>query len=307
MQGDGASAGGQYDCLIIGGGPAGLTAATYLARYRRRVMVIDDGNSRAGLIPVSHNYPGYFGISGAELLGILRAQSEQYGASHLSGRVSALEPQEDHSFLAQADGREIGARAVIIATGVRDVDPQMPGLKSAVQSGSLRYCPICDGFEAADQRIGVLGTVASAARKSLFLRTYSADVTLLLTAPPTPQDESRLAALREGGVTISRAVVHDIDKHDAHVVVHLEGGGSCELDVLYPALGCDVHSGLASRLGARTDEDGYLVVDQHQKTGVPGLFAAGDIVSDINQLSVAVGHAAIAATAIHNSLPYNFR
>jgi thioredoxin reductase (NADPH) len=307
MRQDRASLNGRYDCLIIGGGPAGLTAATYLARFRRRVLVVDDGASRASLIPVSHNYPGYLGISGAELLVRLRTQAEQYGADHLRGRVGTLEPAEDHSFIVKAGSREIYARTVILAAGVIDQSPDMPGLKSAVQSGALRYCPICDGYEATDQRIGVLGTVSSAAKKSLFMRTYSADVTLLLTELPDDEDGGRIAALREGGVTISRSTVRDIEKHGERVAAHLADGGRCELDVLYPALGCDVRSDLAAKLGARTDETGYLVVDQHQQTGVPGLLAAGDIVSDLNQISVAVGHAAVAATAIHRSLPYNFR
>jgi thioredoxin reductase (NADPH) len=108
-------------------------------------------------------------------------------------------------------------------------------------------------------------------------------------------------------VRLSRAPVRDIDKHDEGIVVHLEGGGSCEMDTLYPALGCNVRSSLALKLGARADEAGYLVVDQKQRTGVPGVFAAGDVVSDLNQISVAVGHAAVAATAIHNALGYNLR
>lgn len=297
----------RYDCLIIGGGPAGLTAATYLARFRRRVLVVDEGDSRASLIPVSHNYPGYLGISGRDLLVTLRTQCEQYGADHLRGRVEALEPAEDHGFVARAGPRAIHARTVLLATGLRDLHPGMPGLASAVREGALRYCPICDGYEAADQRIAVLGTVASASGKAMFMRTYSADVTLLLTEPPAPEDESRLAVLREAGIGLSRATVIDIERHGEGIVAHLAGGGACEADVLYPALGCDVRSGLAARLGARVDQTGYLVVDHHQKTGVPGLFAAGDVVSDLNQLSVATGHAAIAATAIHNALRHNFR
>jgi thioredoxin reductase (NADPH) len=298
---------GRYDCLIIGGGPAGLTAATYLARFRRRVMVVDEGRSRASLIPVSHNYPGYLGISGGDLLVRLREQAEHYGADHLSGCVTALTPTDDHGFIATAGSRQIHARTVILATGIIDESPDMPGLRSAIREGALRYCPICDGYEATDQRIGVLGTVASASKKALFLRTYSAHVMLLLTEQPVPGDESKLAALHDSGVTVSRAVVRDIEKRGDGVAALFADGDAWELDVLYPALGCDVRSGLAAELGARTDGAGYLIVDQHQLTGVPGLLAAGDIISDVNQISVAVGHAAIAATAIHNRLPYNFR
>ena len=302
-----ASRNGRYDCLIVGGGPAGLTAATYLARFRRRVVVVDDGASRASLIPVSHNYPGYLGISGEDLLARLRAQAEEYGASQITERIAELTRTEENDFITKAGRHDIRARTVILATGVLDESPDMPGLRAAVKRGSLRYCPICDGYEAIDRRIGVLGTVRSAGKKALFMRTYSAEVTLLLADLPGAEDESRIAALRDGGVTISRSVVRDVEEHGERVVAHLVDGGSCELDVLYPALGCNVRSDLAATLGARTDETGYLVVDQHQQTGVPGLLAAGDVVSDLNQISVAVGHAAVAATAIHNSLSYNFR
>jgi thioredoxin reductase (NADPH) len=299
----------RFDCLIIGGGPAGLTAATYLARFRRRVIIVDDGNSRASLIPVSHNYPGYFGISGVDLLSLMRAQAEQYGAKHLRARVTALTREEegDQTFIAQANGEEIRARTVLVATGIVDEDPDLPGLKSAIERGALRYCPICDAFEATDQRIGVLGTIATAAQKSLFLRTYSAEVTLLTTDAPTPEDEGKLAALRDGGVRVTPAIVTAIEDRDGLICARLADDQCWEMDVLYPALGCDVRSDLAAQLGARTDSTGYLVVDQHQQTGVPGLLAAGDVVSDLNQMSVAVGHAAVAATAIHNSLPYNLR
>ena len=102
-------------------------------------------------------------------------------------------------------------------------------------------------------------------------------------------------------------MVSDVETMEGGIGVLLANGKRCDVDVLYPALGCDVRSDLATRLGARADDIGCLVVDQKQKTGIPGLLAAGDVVSDLHQLSVAVGHAAVAATAIHNSLPYNFR
>jgi thioredoxin reductase (NADPH) len=298
----------RVDCLIIGGGPAGLTAATYLARFRRNVLVVDEGNSRAALIPVSHNYPGYSGISGPDLIALLRRQSEEYGARHMRGRIEALEAEDGHGLVARGAGGTILARSVLLATGITDENPpDLPGWRIAVEKGALRYCPICDGYEARDKRIGVLGTVASGSAKSLFLRTYSADVTLLLMEAPTSDQDGALAALREAGVAVSPGVVDDVETQKGGIGVLLTSGKRCDVDVLYPALGCEVRSDLAARLGARTDEVGCLVVDQKQKTGVPSLFAAGDVVSDLHQISVAVGHAAVAATAIHNGLPYNFR
>jgi thioredoxin reductase (NADPH) len=295
------------ECLIVGGGPAGLTAAIYLARFRRRVLLVDEGKSRAALIPRSHNYPGYSGISGVDLLALLRGQAEEYGVAFLPGRVRDLEKIGDGGFLARVGGEEIHPNTVLLATGIVDESPDLPGLRSAIAVGVLRYCPICDGYEAADKRLGVLGTVKSAAQKAMFLRTYSADVILLPVAAPSHEDESSLARLRAGGVEIAPGSVCDLERDGTGVVALLADGSSSRIDVLYAALGSNVRSDLALALGAAANEGRCLVVDRHQRSSISGLFAAGDVVSDLDQISVAVGHAAIAATAIHNSLPYNFR
>jgi thioredoxin reductase (NADPH) len=295
------------DCLIVGGGPAGLTAAIYLGRYRRSVMLVDEGESRAALIPESHNYPGYAGIAGRDLLTLLRRQAGQFGARLIDGRVDALAPEADHLLVARFGGETVRARTVLLATGIVDKDPPLPGIRIAVQKGTLRYCPICDGYEASDQKIGVFGAVQSGGKKALFLRTYSVDVTLLLTEAPTDADEAMLKDLATSGVTVSSALRFDLEEQGTQISALLADGTRHEFDVMYPALGCEVRSGLARTLGATCDEAGCLLVDGQQCTAVPGILAAGDVVSDLHQLSVAVGHAAIASTAIHNSLPRNFR
>jgi thioredoxin reductase (NADPH) len=148
-----------YDCLIIGGGPAGLTAAVYLARYRRRIVLFDAGESRASLIPESHNYPGFpGGISGPGLLRALGKQTATYGLRQISARVTELK-REGVGFAATFAEQEIKARFILLATGIVDESPDLPGLDNAVAKGSIRYCPVCDGYEAADQRIGVLGSL----------------------------------------------------------------------------------------------------------------------------------------------------
>jgi thioredoxin reductase (NADPH) len=174
-----------YDCAIIGGGPAGLTAAIYLARYRRRIVVFDSGDSRAALIPESHNYPGFQkGVSGPALLRILRQQVETYGVAIRADRVTILQ-QAVSNFVVISDAHEIKAQFVLLATGIVDKSPRLPGLQEAISDGSIRYCPVCDGYEATDQRIGVLGRGNDAASKARFLRTYSKDVTLLsVDGPP---------------------------------------------------------------------------------------------------------------------------
>jgi thioredoxin reductase (NADPH) len=291
------------DCLIIGGGPAGLTAALYLARYRRDVIVIDDGTSRAALIPESHNYPGFSdGISGEALLARLAEQAEQYGARRHHGRVEAL-GREDDLFVAHAGGARLHARRVLLATGIVDDSPDLPDLEFVIERGALRYCPICDAYEALDRRIGVLGRAAPAAKKAVFLRTWSRDVTVLATDVPEPALNDELA--RAGVKIVARVAGLARDEH--RICARNADGETCDFDVVYPALGCRVRSDLARGLGAGCDDIGLLVVDDKQKTSIKGLYAAGDVVSDLHQISVATGHAAIAATAIHNGLPGNPR
>jgi len=294
------------DCLIVGGGPAGLTAAIYLARYLRRTSVVDDGNSRALLIPESHNYPGFKGIAGPELLRRLREQAAQYGAEFVHARVDELKREAD-AFVATVDGRATRAQRVLLATGIVDEKPAVEGLEQVVYQGAIRFCPICDGYEALDKRIGVLGSVKTASNKALFMRTYSADVTLLATDDPQSAPPELRARLDDAGVVLAPSSVVAVERESEGVAAVLQDGARYQLDTLYPALGCEVRSDLATSLGARRNDVGNLFVDDHQQTSVKGLYAAGDVVTDLHQISVATGHAAIAATAIHNSLERNLR
>ena len=294
------------DCLIIGAGPAGLTAATYLARYRRRIAVVDAGNSRARWIPVSHNCPGFpFGVPGTELLAKLRLQAETYEVDITAGKIVALRKQGD-DFIADAeDGTEYRARLVLLATGIVDILPVMEGVEEAIANGVLRVCAVCDAYEAKDERIGVLAPLASGLRHALFLRTFSRDVAVLPT-DSAPADPALVAEARAAGVRVL-SPPQTLRLLDAHCVAGFADGSSATFDTVYPTLGCDPKSALATPLGAKSNDDGELIVDDDQQTSVDGLYAAGDVVSELNQIAVAVGHAAIAATAIHNRLPRNLR
>jgi thioredoxin reductase (NADPH) len=288
------------DCLIIGGGPAGLTAAIYLARYRRTIKLIDAGDSRAALIPESHNYPGFQGINGRALLAKLREQAERYGADLVRGTVGGLRREGDE-FAARCDKGELRARTVLLATGLVDARPETEGLREGVAHGAIRFCPICDGYEAMDKRIGVIGSLAHAGPKAIFLRTYSREVILF----PTEMNGDG-AELAKAGVSIAARPL-SVAPEGERVTVRTDDGQRHVLDTLYPAMGCNVRSELAAALGADRTDIGNLRVDDHQRTNVRGLFGAGDVVSDLHQLSVATGHAAVAATAIHNRLAKNFR
>jgi thioredoxin reductase (NADPH) len=295
------------DCLIVGGGPAGLTAAIYLARFRRNVLVVDTGESRAALIPTSHNYPGFSsGISGVDLLAALRAQAERYGATLRHGEVRELAMDAHGGFAATLGSQTLAARKVLLATGIVDEEPDLPSCRKFVYQGAIRFCPICDAYEAMDKRIGVLGPIEQAVKKARFLRAYSRDVVVLPLKGAAVGNEER-AKLRELDIKVPDSCAADVTVSGDVVTVIMEGGTRCDVDVLYPALGAEVRSGLATRLGARCNENGCLYADEHQRTSVTGLYAAGDVTVELHQISVATGQAAIAATHIHNSLPPNPR
>lgn len=297
------------DCLIVGAGPAGLTAATYLTRFHRRIRVVDAGKSRARWIPTSHNVPGFtFGVAGTTLLEKLRAQAAGYGADVVEGRIARLErdPDADAGFVATAeDGRRWRARCVVLATGIVDRMPAMPGLEDAIARNVVRLCAVCDGYEASDERIAVYAPVDDAIRHAVFLRTFSRSVAAVRSEPGEPSPGCAQAA-REAKVPVlacATALEHD----GRCCVFRLEDGSAHRFDTVYPVLGGDAQSQLAIALGAAVDDNGELRVDAQQQTSVDGLYAIGDVVSALNQISVGVGHAAIAATAIHNRLPRNFR
>ena len=293
------------DCLIVGGGAAGLTAAVYMGRYKRSALLVDDGGSRLNLIPRTRNVPGFpDGIEGPELLARLRAQAARYRVPSVQARVERLHRLEDGSFRAEADGQAWRARFVLLATGARDVKPDIEGIDEATRAGQVRYCPICDGYETEGRRVAVLGRAGHGLRESLFIANWANELTWLSMATQEEVDGGELARLRAAGVRIADSPPHRIEcgVDGAGVRVELQNGQVLAFDMLYPALGLHHACELATALGARARDNGQLEVDSHQQTTVQGLYVAGDVAVDLNQISVAAGHAAIAATAIHNRL-----
>jgi thioredoxin reductase (NADPH) len=289
------------DCIVIGGGPAGLMAAIYLARFRRRVCVIDAGQSRAALIPRSHNLAGFaHGLSGSELIARMSEQVADLRVPIVKARVNAL-TRNDGLYRAGWDSGEALAPMVVLACGIVDVHPEFEGWRAAVDDGLLRYCPVCDAFEAIDKRIGVMGPLRSAAGKAIFLRGYSKAVTLLVTDEAEDgEKQSRLAA---AGVKVLGARNPQVQRNGSTLQIVFDHNGTAEFDVLYPVMGSEVRSRLALSLDAAHNESGFLKVDERQRTSIPDLYGIGDMVSDLHQIAVAHGHAAVAACSIHGRLP----
>ena len=291
-----------YDCLIVGGGPAGLTAAIYLSRFHLDIRVVDAGDSRAGWIPCSHNHAGYpDGINGKELLRLMREQAQMYGASIETGRVTRLDKIEG-GFQAEWGAGCVTARKVLLATGVTNRKPPMDQdlHDEALSKGLIRYCPVCDGYEVTDKKVGVIGDGTHGVAEAVFIRSYTADVTLIAPHDAHDLGEEDRAKLRDYGIKTVDGPCHAVAAHDNCIVVDAADGHHT-FDSVYPALGSDVRSELALQLGCAL-KDENIQVDSHQRTNVPGVYAAGDVVLGLDQISHAMGEGGVAATTIRNDI-----
>jgi thioredoxin reductase (NADPH) len=236
------------------------------------------------------------------LLDRLRAQVAEYGVSVTPGTVNTLERLSDGSFVARAATGEWHAQTVILATGVVDVEPDFPEVKQALAAGFLRYCPICDGFEASGRKVAVIGRGKSGLGEALFVRHYTPEISLFSIAGPIALDSDEGLRIDRAGLRVVHEPLARLAYGDDGIRVHLHDGRPERFDVVYAALGTMVNTGLAQLLGARCTAEGCVLVDEHQQTSVEGIYAAGDIVAGLNQITVAMGQAAVAATAIHNRL-----
>ena len=302
-----------FDTLVVGGGPGGLTAAIYLRRFTRNIVVVDKGNSRLCLIPVSHNYPGFpEGVPGSQLLVNLTNQLKNYGGCVQHGEITALR-LEDGMFVAdylddEGNTRPIRALTVLLATGVADAGLPIENWAEAVHAGAVRLCPVCDGYDVRDRRIAVVTSETNPVGHALFMRTFSADVTLFDRGKESMLTEDERRRIEAAGVRYVESPLLGVTMSpEMKPVLNTADGESREFDVFYPMLGESARSKLAAALGATTADCDKLVVDDHQRTNVPGLYAIGDVVMGLNQIAVAAGQAAIAATTIHKALPWALR
>src|SRR3954469_3752381 len=264
------------DCLVIGGGPAGLTAAIYLARFHLDILVVDAGKSRASWIPCTRNVSGFpDGIKGTELLERMREQACKYGAKVETEFVSKLE-HEDGLFTATWGSGCRTARSALLATGVTNRRPPMDeGLHDdALARGLIRYCPICDGYEVTDKKVGVIGSDSHGVAEALFIRTFTANITLIAPDKALQLSAEDQRKLREAGISCVDGPAEAVAISNDCIVVDTAEGHHA-FDSIYPALGSDTHTQLAEMVGAKLSSDESIVVDAHMRTSVAGLYAAG--------------------------------
>jgi len=289
-----------FELLVIGGGPAGLSAALVAARARRRVLLVDGCEPRNAAAPAVHTFVTRDGVLPAEFRHIARAQLQAYPTvTIVDGEVTTITGTSPEFRVTLADGRSAGARVVLLATGLVDILPGVPGLRERWGRG-VHHCPYCDGYEHRDQPWGVLADEPTVFDFALFLRGWTPSVTLF-TMGAAPQGEA-VTTLERAGVIIETAAIARIIASDAHHLdaVELEGGRQVPIESLWlrPA---QRQRGLTAGLGLAVDDDGAICRDEHGETPTPGIFVAGDLAAGAAQqaLQAAADGARVAMTINH--------
>jgi thioredoxin reductase len=297
-----------YHAIVVGGSFAGLAAAIQLGRARRRVLVVDAGKPRNRFARAAHGFLGQDGRPPAEILDTFRAQVLAYPTVRfLSGEASDARRRGEGDFAVDlASGEELRAQRLVLATGVVDELPAVPGL--AERWGvTVLHCPYCHGYEVGDRRLGVLASSEMAMHQALMLTDWSADVTIFTNAAFEPTADQR-AALASRGVRIEEGAVEALEGPAPELTgVRLRNGGLVEIDALFAASRTRMASPLAERLGCAFDDGTFGPVvrtDARKQTTVPGVYCAGDAAREPHNATWAAADGAMAGVSAHQSLVF---
>jgi thioredoxin reductase len=290
-----------WECVVVGAGAAGLSAALVLGRARRRVLVLDTGEQSNRPAHGIGGLLGHDGLAPAELYTRGRAELDAYPSLELRDvRVTGGSSQDGRIALSTADGAVVHAARVLLATGMDYAVPDLPGV-AELWGGAVFHCPYCHGWEVRDGPLAVLGN-AAATHRALLLRGWSADV-VLLTDGPAELDADERGQLERAGVPVVERRVAGVRGHGGKLeAVLFAGGGELPRDGLLVHAPPRQRSPLASDLGAEITERGTVDVDAFGQTTVPGLYAAGDVSSPMPQVAGAIADGSRAAAVINGDL-----
>jgi thioredoxin reductase len=301
-----------YDVVVVGGGAAGLSGAVALARSRRSVLVIDAGDPRNAPAGHVHNFLSRDGTPPSELLAAGRTEVRRYGGRVETGRVTALARDGERFGVqvgAQAGQRAVAARRLLVATGVRDVLPGVPGL-AARWGIDVLHCPYCHGWEVRDQRVGILSTGPAAVHQALLFQQLSPHVTLLRHTGPAPDAEQR-TMLEALGVAIADGEVEQVEADASGLTgVVLAGGGHLALDAVVVAPRVEARAELLEPLGLKPVEvligehpvGTRVEADRTGATAVPGVWVAGNLTDPQAQVMGAAAAGLMAGAVINFDL-----
>jgi thioredoxin reductase len=291
----------EYDVVIIGGGAAGLSAALVLARARRRVAVIDAGAPRNAPAAHMHGFLSRDGFPPQDLLAIGRKEVESYGGQLIDGRVTGIEPDTGTGFhVSLAGGATLRTRRILIATGLRDELPDIPGVRER-WGRDLLHCPYCHGYEVRDQPVAVLGGTPDAVAHAQLIRQWSADIVLLSHTDTLTADQRHQLAARAIDVVdgpVRRLVVTD----DRLTGVELQDGRVIPRVAVFVRPAFVPDNDLLLTLGCAVDDRGWVVTDATGRTTTPGVWVAGNVANPRAQVITAAGEGSTAAIAINADL-----
>lgn len=290
-----------YDCIIVGGGPAGLSAALMLGRCRRRVLLCDLGQQRNLRAREIHGYLTRDGTSPAEYLRIARAELGRYGTIEWRELEIVDAYRDGDRFLVRgADGTRLTSRRLLLATGVTDDLPDLDGLP-ALYGTSVHHCPYCDGWEWRDRPLAVYGCDEKGAGLALILTAWSSDVLLCTGGSPLPEREG--ARLSAAGIGVREEPILRLEGSDGMLErIVFAGGVAIPRSALFLSCGHRQRSSLAERLGCRFTEGGAVDTGKCEATNVTGLYVAGDASKEAQFVVVAAAEGAEAGMAIHRAL-----
>jgi thioredoxin reductase len=291
-----------YDVIVVGAGPAGLSAALILGRARRRVLVCDSGHPRNAASRAMHGYLSRDGMPPREFLATARQQLRQYDTVEVRDvevRSAACRP-DARFHVALADGSEHASRKLLLATGVVDNLPPIPGFRE-LYGVSVFHCPYCDGWEVRDRPLAIYGRGARGLGLSLELTGWSRDL-VLCTDGPCGIDEAGLARLARNGIRLREEPVLRLDGADRLERVVFESGDPLPRHALFFTTGQTQQSELALGLGCEFNEKGTVRTGKYESTHLPGLYVAGDASRAVQWVVVAAAEGAEAAFAINTDL-----
>ena len=292
-----------YDVAIVGGGPAGLTAALWLARYLHSVVLIDSGEPRNWETRGINGFLGAQGIRSPELRARGRADAAQFGAELVDDEVCKVQNTNGERFVLQLNkGRTIESRRLMLAIGIKDVWPDIPGL-SDCYGETAHVCPDCDGYETRNCKTVVIGSGRKAVGMALSLTTWTEEIVICTNGERASIDAKNLDKLKTLNIPVLTEPINRISSKSGELrCISLDGGMQLDCDRLFFAIGQYPADDLGVQLKCKRDDLGLIDVDDHYHTSVKNVFAAGDIVGGPQLAIAAAGDGAMAALAIHASL-----
>lgn len=291
-----------YDAIVVGGGPAGLSAALWLGRYRRKVVVLDSGKPRNDPTWAVHGYPGIIDPPPHELRRILIDQATEAGAEWRGADVARITGEKNDFTVHLEDGSSFTTRRIILAYGRIDNLPEVEGTLE-LYGHSVFHCPDCDGPTVIGKRVAVYGWTRGTAIHALYMLTWADSVVMLTDGHEPDITRKAYKALARYNVRIYTEKVERLRSvNGCLVAADLEGRNAVPMDYLFFNLGSPLATDLANQLGCKRDKEKNLAVNRAYQTSVPGIFAAGDIAGPPYLVVSAAAQGVTAAISVHRSL-----